>query len=359
MEEKNKSRKSIIFIIGFLVGFFMLGLFIGKLGVGGGEVFMVLISFYVWLFISINIHEFGHFVFGKKAKYKLMGYSIGCFNWIYENGRMKFRLKFNKNIGGLCAMVPTKGCSKRDHLLFISGGVIFNFISIVVMLIGLMTAGQASLKEILIIGMITTGGLALMNFIPIKSLGVSTDGNIFWSILRNEPSGKLYLKVLSVTNELRGGIGFKDLDLSLDIENSEKINEIELQIVLFKYFKALHLDNIEEIRANLELLEKNINVIPEYSRPGFYYELIYYYSAMELNEEKSKKYFDKAKKILLNDKDINGRRTLASYELFIENNVEVAKKCCLDGLSVKDKFPLKGQALLEEKLIKEILNKIN
>ncbi len=33
--------------------------------------------------------------------------------------------------------------------------------------------------------------------------------------------------------------------------------------------------------------------------------------------------------------------------------------CCFDGLSVKDRFPFKGQALLEEKLIMRMLDKVN
>lgn len=365
--EKNKNKKRILFFIGCIVVGFVGGVFLGKtislksIGFRPIDFFIILISLYAWMFISINIHEFGHFIFGKKAKYKLIGYSIACFNWFYENGKVKFYLKFNKEIGGLCCMMPTKESSRKDHLLFISGGVIFNFISILLMFVGvfLVPSGKVLLKGILIAGIVVTSLLAIMNFIPIKSIGIATDGNIFWSILRNEPSGQIYLKILSVTNKLRGGVSFKDLDLNIDTENSEKIDAAKLQILLYGYFKALDLDNIEEVRSNIEFLENHIDIIPEYSRPGFYNEFIYYYSAIELKEEKAKEYFTKTKKLLINDKDINGRRTLASYKLFIENDYEEAKRCCFDGLSVKDKFPFKGQALLEEKLIMRILNKVN
>lgn len=224
-----------------------------------------------------------------------------------------------------------------------------------------MPSGKVLLKGILIAGIVVTSLLAIMNFIPIKSIGIATDGNIFWSILRNEPSGEIYLKILDVTNKLRGGLSFKDLDLdsNLNIKSSEKVDVATIQIVLYEYFKDLDLENIEGVKNKIKFLENHIDIIPEYSRPGFYNEFIYYYSAIELREEKAKKYFTKAKKLLLNDKDINGRRTLASYKLFIENDYEEAKICCFDGLSVKDKFPFKGQALLEEKLIMGILDKVN
>ena len=62
--------------------------------------------------------------------------------------------------------------------------------------------------------------------------------------------------------------------------------------------------------------------------------------------------------MLLKDKDINGRRVLATYKYYIEKNVEEAEKCALDGIAVKDKYALKGQAFLEEELIKKILEDI-
>ncbi len=91
-----------------------------------------------------------------------------------------------------------------------------------------------------------------------------------------------------------------------------------IQIVLYEYFKALDLDNIEEVKNNIEFLENHIDINPEYSRPGFYNEFIYYYSAIELKEEKAKEYFTKTKKLLINDKDINGRRTLAHISCLLK-----------------------------------------
>ena len=84
--EKNKNKKRILFFIGCIVVGFLGGVFFGKtislksIGFRPIDFFIILISLYVWMFISINIHEFGHFIFGKKAKYKLIGYSIACFN---------------------------------------------------------------------------------------------------------------------------------------------------------------------------------------------------------------------------------------------------------------------------------------
>ncbi len=48
----------------------------------------IVIAMFVWGFIEINIHEFGHFVFGKKAKFRLVKYAIGCFYWKNVNNTM-------------------------------------------------------------------------------------------------------------------------------------------------------------------------------------------------------------------------------------------------------------------------------
>ena len=81
-------------------------------------------------------------------------------------------------------------------------------------------------------------------------------------------------------------MSFKDLDLdsNLNIKSSEKVDVAAIQIVLYEYFKDLDLDNIEEVKNKIKFLEDHIDIIPEYSRPGFYNEFIYYYSAIELKD---------------------------------------------------------------------------
>src|SRR5690625_6994526 len=66
-------------------------------------VFLLLI--YVALFLIINIHEFGHFFFGKLLGYRLLMYQIGFLNFTYEYGKMKFSFKRNKRLSSYCELV--------------------------------------------------------------------------------------------------------------------------------------------------------------------------------------------------------------------------------------------------------------
>ncbi|MGB4492251.1 MAG: hypothetical protein WBI32_05255, partial [Halanaerobiales bacterium] len=106
---KNKIRNVFKFIkhllisiiIGFMFGAFMV-LLMEKISLFEKmrEINFTFLSTYIYillaLFININIHEFGHFVFGKLAGYKLISYRFSIFTWNYENGKMKFSLQFNQ-----------------------------------------------------------------------------------------------------------------------------------------------------------------------------------------------------------------------------------------------------------------------
>lgn len=77
----------------------------------------------------INIHEFGHFVYGKLYGYKLLTYQIGFFSWSKENDKIKFSIIRNKGYSGLCSMIPPeKELPNYKDVLFYAGGIIFNVI---------------------------------------------------------------------------------------------------------------------------------------------------------------------------------------------------------------------------------------
>ena len=90
---------------------------------------------------------------------------------------------------------------------------------------------------------------------------------------------------------------------------------------------------------------------------SFYYELCYN-SCINNDQEKAKKYYKKSGKVLQKDKDVNGLRVKAYYEYYIKKNDKKAAKYCDKALAVVDKYPLKGQALMEKDLIKDLKNKL-
>lgn len=367
MEEKENRKKatiigfSFIVIVGFIGGI-LLGIYCKKKGIDFNfKYIMYTVAFiYIWMFIDFNMHEFGHFVFGKIAGFKLITYSILCFNFSLENEKIKFFIKSYHGIGGLCAMVPSKEVSKKDQMLYIAGGCIFNFLTIFLSIAILICIPKDMIlmRIFLIIGIIFTLILAVTNALPIPSAGIVTDGCIFWSIVKDSPESSKLLEMTNILARVKRGVRFKELGLKEDINGLKDVTIGDMQYLTFRYFQELERENIEEVHKLISIFEDNLSEIPGFSVNGIYNELIYYYSAIRLDKEKANKYFNLAKNMLIKDMDINGRRTLCSFYAYIEENKEKAEKCGFEGLKVKDKFPLKGQTYLEEYLILKILKNI-
>ena len=161
-----------------------------------------------------------------------------------------------------------------------------------------------------------------------------------------------------MSSQLSGGVRPRDMQISSlgDINNPQAFDMITM---LFSYFKALDNNNVEDMLYYVNLLEKNIETFPHYSLPSLYYELCYM-ACISGDEDKAKVYYEKGGKILQNDKDVNGLRVKAYYEYHTNKNLKLAIMFCENALAVADKFPVKGQALMEKDLIgnlKELLRK--
>lgn len=339
----------------------ILGGFIGMYGVDRlfshqwsiPEVLLFLFSIFASTFVSINIYEFGHFLFGKIFGYKLLSYRIGYLAWNYENGKMKFSFIKNKGYSGLCAMLPpTKELPIYKHILYYSGGIILNVITgIICILIGLLAFSSTFYQSVFILMGSIAVLLGLTNFIPFISGNNPTDGKIIWGLLLKKP----FVNQLVELNKLMAQVsaGTRPKDLQLNNPNTENPNVYDLMTIVYMYYKALDKDELAEMTTYSKLLETYIDQFPPQNLPGIYYELCFMGSIMG-DIDKAKKYYEKASKILLKDKDVNGQRVKAYYEYYVKKNKSKTIEFCDQALQVVHKFPIKGLAIMEEKLVRKL-----
>ena len=366
---KNKIRNVFKFIkhllisiiIGFMFGAFMV-LLMEKISLFEKmrEINFTFLSTYIYillaLFININIHEFGHFVFGKLAGYKLISYRFSIFTWNYENGKMKFSLQFNQAYSGLCCMIPPeKPTSKIADLLFYAGGIILDLFSSIIFLIAFLYV-EGFLAALFfftaIIGFVT----GIINLIPFKTANISSDGKIIWTFIFNRTVANKLMELSDLGSQLVAGIPPAELNISL-AATAEELDSNDLNFVFYAYLKALD-ENVQDTYLEAaRIMEENIDLYPSYSLPGIYYELCFV-ACVSGEEDKAREYYQKVRKTLEKDRDINGFRVKAYYEYYINKDREKVLACAQSGLAVKDKYPLKGQAILEEKLIKKLLAKL-
>ena len=93
-------------------------------------------------------------------------------------------------------------------------------------------------------------------------------------------------------------------------------------------------------------------------RQCFYYELLYYYCAIEPDIQKAEQMMKYLGRNLEKDKDINGRRVYAAYLYYTGKDKELALEVAKSGLEVYGKSLDKGLALFERDLINQLIEKI-
>lgn len=362
-EKKKINKKQ--FLIQLLIGG-VIGLIIGIIGItfidnfSNGEfrfktLILIALFIFISIFININIHEFGHLIFGKMFGYKLMSYRISFLAWNNENGKMKFSIIKNKGYGGLCAMIPPEQeIVNYKNGLFYAGGIILNILTGSIFLI--IAFFTSNITETVNLFFILMGVIALffglVNLLPLISYNNPTDGKIIWSLILKKPFAKKLIEINRMSAQLSAGIRPRDLKISLPID-TDNPQMLEMMKILYLYFKALDNNNGESMNYYADLLEKNIENFPNQGLPAIYYELCFL-SCISNDKDKAKLYYEKGGKILKMDKDINGLRAKAYYEYYINKDEKLSMKLCEEAILVADKFPIKGQGLLEKDLIESL-----
>jgi hypothetical protein len=344
--------------IGFVAGIFLVGkLFSSKLTLIDFLVFILFI--FTAYFINVNIHEFGHFIFGRIFGYRLVSYRISFLTWNNENGKMKFQLIKNQGYSGLCAMVPPEQeLEDYKNVLFYSGGLLLNVISGTLFLLAgslIINLGAGTKLFLNTVGIFALF-LAITNFIPFVSGNNPTDGKLIWSLVLKKPFAKKLIELNKMSSQLAAGIRPRDLEISLSAD-MDNLQPFDMAIIIYSYFKALDNQNYEDMLHYTALFEENIEVFPSMVLPSVYYELCYM-GCISKDEDKANEYYKKAGKILQGDKDVNGLRVKAYYEYYINNDEKAAAIFCENALAVADKFPFKGQGKMEKDLVLVLSEKV-
>ncbi|MDY2734443.1 site-2 protease family protein [Intestinibacter sp.] len=350
-----KKGEKISIAAGILLGLVIVGIFI-VLDIGPMEMIVFGLSIVISLFFIINIHEFGHYVFGKIAGYKLISFTIGPLCWKMENERFKFMILKPKDYGGFCAMIPPKEeIEQYRHTIYYMGGILFNFISAIIgILISFYIDGN--IQVFLIAFSLTSFFTGVLNALPIMSGNNPSDGMIVWSIILKKPFANDLLKLNRLSAQVSHGVRPKDIEVEFDSEG--EMNFTKVYFLFYSYFKALDSKNYSEVDYYIGLLEKNIDKIPEPMLPGIYYEICFNYSIKE-DKVNSEKNYKNAGNVLQKDMDLNGLRVKSYYEYYTNKNTQKALEYANEALKVADKFPLKGQAIMEKELVKELIDKIS
>ncbi|WP_067840931.1 M50 family metallopeptidase [Amphibacillus sediminis] len=357
----NHKVKRLLFVVMFIVIFFLIGFFMAIYFDTNDMTFNISISnivvsyllFLVVGFVVINLHELGHFLFGRLLGYQLITYRIGMLSLTKENGKLKLEWIKNKGYGGLCAMIPPKDSNPYDkkHLYFYAGGILLNLLTGLIAIPALRFVsgyGQTFLFIFIFWSII----MGLLNLIPLKTSGnIHSDGKIIWGILLNDPIVAGLLAAMAVNVQMAGGVRPKALHLP---DNS--MTNHEPSLLLFNYYAALDEGDLERLPQLVEQIERRLNDFSTFLLPAIYYELVMAGCILD-DQRLVNQYYPLAHQTLKRDRDLNGER-IKAYYAFECGDLAQAKTHIDKGRMVAKKFPLPGQIEMELTLLDRLEQRI-
>jgi len=354
------SRKSIDIITSFLLlGLAVLtGFYMGKYlkDFVFTDMLWAVLFFVLSMFLLTNLHELGHFLFGKMAGYKLLQYKVGPCCWKYENGSYRFEMEKVKGYMGLCMMIPpAEGVSRKANLLYYAGGILVNIVTgAVCLLIAFLAQAISPLLflALSIFGLLSIG-MGLLNLRPSMSQNNPTDGMILWNVVQGNNFAEGFEAINRMQAELSMGIRPRDMDIHI-VENAGALDSyIRVYQHIYLLYKALDKGEKEKVKDEADHIDRMMDLVPSAIEDAVNCELAAVYASLG-ETQKARSYYDKCREKLTKDKDSNGCRIKAYCAWYLDADARQALVFCEAGLAVADQYPLKGLGMMEEDLIKQL-----
>jgi hypothetical protein len=322
----------------------------------------LLVSMALALYTQIIFHEFGHYIFGKLAGFRLYSFRVSCFAIEYVNG--KYKWKYHKNIGygGLCMMIPTKAQMPRHAtILYFSGGIIANlFCCLVGFSLLFITDPQSFAAHLLYATIFFSLFMAIGNAIPFTTKGnFQSDGNHILNAVKNNTTYKLqnelfHLNALSMS-------GVRPSELPGDCWNHpEDIESPVTKIVflLYGYYHYLDKQEFDRAFACITKMEAYIDAYPKALQYDIKAEIMFAHGYLRSDKDKVTELHMAIAPNLEKDVSVNGYRIKAMYAFLVNEDHTSATEYINKSYAVADSFIVKGFIPMERTLLSSLSNRI-
>lgn len=169
-----------------------------------------------------------------------------------------------------------------------------------------------------------------------------------------------------IIRKLQSGVPFGEIEIP--DHRTYKCSASKHEIAHYLHFAFLNRvwhKNYETLPDIIAMIEKNINIIYTGNSNAFlmqftslYYDLLFYYSCMNVDYLKANSIFSSIEKDLRSDRDANGLRHLAYYTYFVLKDPETAEKLAAEGIEKVNSFPIVSLREYEELMLHKLLNAI-
>lgn len=345
MKTRVKKRLSILFflVICGIVGFFI-GYYLANKELSFYQVAILLVLLPVYFISHIAIHEAGHAICGYFTGYRLVSYRLFSHLWVWqEEGVVYRRQKVPGTLGQCLMQPPTYVSEKYPFKLYLLGGVLANLVSSLLVLALFPTSVYSFL--FFVIGLL----LALTNLIP---LGFNDGMSLKLARNNQEVQYLLYLQ-FEINYQFSKGKTFDDLPKDyFEPLSAPNDNYFVTYHALIRYAYYLERFELEQARELLEgLWRESESLVPIY-RLELKKELLFCLAILDSGDQRIEAIMnDKLVTSSLNYPLMGNKRILASYHYFVKEDWKTGSQLTQAALELVDKSPLKGDAILEIKLV--------
>lgn len=163
--------------------------------------------------------------------------------------------------------------------------------------------------------------------------------------------------VQKISQDNLDGIPFSEMNLPpLEELDLKKDNYSERVYQSYRIQRCMETEDYDAMQPLIMWMETHLSDDFLKHELGFYYDIIYYYSCINMNHDKVKKYYKFIEKEILRDEDSNGRRVLAYYQYYVEKDPVKALETAKDGINVLDLY--EGSKGVEGTLLRQLIEKI-
>ena len=321
---------------------------------------LIIVSFLIGYFIQIIVHEAGHLLGGVLSGYQFVSFRIGSFTIIKEEEKFRLKKFTIQGTAGQCIMMPPDVEPERcPNRLYNVGGVLVNLLLSTIVLLTLFFIPMLEWLKVFMVAFSATGYfIVLTNGIPMKISGIANDGYNLYMLNKNPVARRSFYISMKTIGLLSQGKRIKELPLEwfLVEEGADFTNHLTASMKINEgnwYMDYQQFDKTKEcfqflLRPEIHLIEVYKN---ELNCEVLFIEIITN-GKKEIIEElytKKLKQYIKATSCY-----VSRKRLMYAYYKLVEKDMEKTEKALQEFEKTTKTYPIKGEILMEQDLIKYI-----
>lgn len=217
---------------------------------------LVVLFCFLMIWPQILLHEAGHALAGISRGMRAISFGVGRWRWERSEDGWRFRRAERlRGVSGFAMLLPQgeRGKTRFDQAVYLLGGPSVNLSLAALALVCLPVSGDTVWFTSLLIALAVTGGfIGVINLLPFKTQGWSTDGRNLFDLLSGSSSAEQSRQIRHIMSLTLAGVRPRDWpssDLpSVVIDPETPPNPIQLSALSLRLSRALDCNDAEAAR---------------------------------------------------------------------------------------------------------------